>query len=116
MPQLDRTFDVFASLEEASAAAERLTLELIREAVSSRGSFSVALAGGLTPASLYRNLAQPPAATDIPWRMCNCSSATSAASPPDSPQSNYRMVRETLIQHVPIPARERSSNGGGATP
>ena len=49
MPQLDRTFDVFASLEEASAEAERLILELIREAVSSRGSFSVALRAARLP-------------------------------------------------------------------
>jgi 6-phosphogluconolactonase len=111
MSQLDRTFDVYASQDEATSAAAALFEQLARQAVSARGSFSVALSGGHTPAGLYEKLGgqRPPAksqgeASGISWTQIELYFGDERCVPPDDPESNYRMVRETLVDKIPIPA------------
>jgi 6-phosphogluconolactonase len=70
-------------------------------AVRSRGRFTVALSGGSTPKSLYTLLAQTPS---LPWDKIYFFFGDERHVPPDSPESNYRMVRESLLSKVPIPA------------
>ena len=86
----------------AREAAQRFT-DLAREAVESRGRFSVALSGGSTPGVLYRLLAQDPYRRQVPWQQVHLFWADERSVPPDDPGSNFRLVRETLIDLVPIP-------------
>lgn len=74
------------------------------EAVSHRGRFSVALAGGDTPRTLYRYLASPAFSDKIPWAKVHLFWGDERAVPPDHPESNYRRVYETLISKVSIPS------------
>src|SRR5947207_2236010 len=53
-----------AALAEAAAAA---ILDAACAAVDEHGRFTIALAGGATPASTYMRLAQPPFADVMPW-------------------------------------------------
>lgn len=87
----------------AREAAQRFT-DLAREAVESRGRFSVALSGGSTPGGLYRLLAQDPFRRQVPWQQVHLFWADERSVPPDDPESNYRLAREALIDRVPIPA------------
>lgn len=73
-----------------------------REAVESRGRFSVALSGGSTPGALYRLLAEEPYRSQIPWEQVHLFWADERCVPPDDPASNYRLAHGTLIAHVPI--------------
>jgi len=92
-------------LPDAGAACRALADDfaaLARRRVAACGRFTVALAGGTTPAAFYRLLAR--AYRDrIPWEAVWVFFGDERFVPPDHRDSNYRLVRETLLDHVPIP-------------
>jgi 6-phosphogluconolactonase len=93
---------VFEDLEELSAAAAEAFAESARRAVRERGRFSVALAGGGTPRTLYRCLAAG-FRDSIPWSGVHLFWSDERFVPPEDPDSNYRMVRESLLELVGVP-------------
>lgn len=97
------TIEIHASPEELAQAAAALFAERASAAVSARGRFSAALSGGRTPAAYYAFLAKPPFASQIPWERVHLFWGDERCVPPDHGESNYRLARERLIDHVPIP-------------
>ena len=95
---------VFETAEELGAAAAARFVGLAREAVAERGSFSVALAGGQTPRRVYELLAGPELSAQVSWPDVHVFFGDERCVPPDDPDSNYRMARETLLSRVPVPA------------
>ena len=94
-------------LPTAEALAEDAAQRFARaasDAVQSRGEFVVALSGGATPRGLYARLAVPPYASIVPWPEVQILWVDERAVAPDQAASNYRMVREALLDHVPIHA------------
>ena len=69
-------------------------------AVSRQGRFSVALAGGSTPAVLYRLLAREPFRERVAWRSALLYLGDERCVPSDDPRSNTRMVHETLLEGI----------------
>ena len=65
--------------------------------------FSIALAGGSTPRLLYQTLGREPYLSRINWERWHVWWGDERAVPPDAPDSNYVMVKEALLDHVPIP-------------
>lgn len=94
---------VFVDANELSLRAAEAAARLINDSVRVHGRFSVALAGGSTPRSLYR-LHAPQFRGQIPWTKVHVFWGDERYVPPDDPQSNYRMAREALLDHVPCPA------------
>ncbi len=86
----------------AEAAAELFT-NVGREAVSQRGRFTIALAGGNTPRRAYEALAREPWRSEVDWSRTYLFWGDERCVPPDHPDSNYRMVAEALLSRVPIP-------------
>ncbi|HMH56901.1 MAG TPA: 6-phosphogluconolactonase, partial [Gemmatimonadales bacterium] len=73
--------------------------------ISSRGRFTLALAGGSTPRAAYSRLATGDwqlATGD--WRLFHILWGDERCVPPDDLRSNYRMAKEALLDRVPIPA------------
>jgi 6-phosphogluconolactonase len=91
--------------ELARAAAEEFSRRA-GEAIRTRGRFSVALSGGSTPRRLFALLADPaePFRDRIDWRAVHLFWGDERHVPPDHPESNFRMARETLLDRVEIPA------------
>lgn len=89
----------------AEDAAQRFA-RAAGDAVHTRGEFVVAFSGGNTPRSLYARLAAPPYASAVPWSEVVVCWGDERCVPPDDAVSNYRMARETLLDHVPIPATQ----------
>ena len=89
----------------AVAAAERF-VAAAAAAVAARGRFTVALAGGSTPKALYARLASPARAARVDWTRVHVFWGDERCVPPEHPSSNYRMAREALLDHVPIPAAQ----------
>lgn len=89
--------------ELAREAATRLA-DFAQEAIASRGRFSIVLSGGSTPGALYRLLAEQPYREQLPWEQTHLFWGDERSVPPDDPGSNYRLARESLLDHVPIPA------------
>jgi 6-phosphogluconolactonase len=87
------------------AAAEEFAARIER-AVEARGTAFVALSGGSTPRGLHTLLADPaePFRARVPWARLHVFWGDERTVPPDHPDSNYRMARDTLLRHVPIPA------------
>jgi len=69
--------------------------------VRAKGRFTVSLSGGSTPRGLYSRLAQD--SRDLPWGKIYFFWGDERHVPPDDKDSNYRMVRETLLSQAPIP-------------
>lgn len=70
------------------------------EAVRAHGRFAVALSGGSTPKALYALLATKPG---IPWDKVCFFWGDERHVPPDDPDSNYRMVNESLLSKIQVP-------------
>ena len=94
---------LFHDLESLSRAAADLFADLADQAISLNGRFSVALSGGQTPYRLYEILAGEPYKDKIHWGFVHIFWADERCVPPDDPRSNFRMARETLLDHVPLP-------------
>ncbi len=84
-------------------AAERF-IESTNEAAAQSGRFAVALSGGSTPKALYSLIATPSFADRIPWPMVHFFWGDERCVPPDHPDSNFRMVRESLLSKISIPS------------
>jgi 6-phosphogluconolactonase len=96
---------VFPDLEAVSRAALGELLHSMRDAVKERGVFAVALAGGRTPAKMYDLWAHAEGqGARTQWDKVHLFWGDERYVPQTDPLSNYRMTRETLIEHVPIPA------------
>jgi 6-phosphogluconolactonase len=105
-----RVFDDAEAL--VVALAERIA-DRAAVAIASRGVFRLALSGGDSPKPVYRKLGT--AYRDrIDWRRVIIGFADERAVPPDHPDSNYRLVRETLLEPLGVTVRVRRMEGEAA--
>jgi len=95
--------EIFRTPMEMTEATARCFAARAVEAVSVRGRFTAALSGGKTPVALYTLLAKAPSVSQIPWARVYLFWGDERCVPPDHGDSNYRMTREFLLDHVPIP-------------
>lgn len=86
----------------ARTAAEHF-VALAAEAIEQRGRFVAALAGGSTPRPTYALLGEAPIGSSIDWSRTHICWGDERCVSPDHADSNYRMVREALLDHVDIP-------------
>lgn len=93
---------VFADLEAMSHAAAGAFEDLANARASEGRSFCAALSGGSTPARLYELLASPN--RNIPWGRVQLFQVDERCVPPDHPESNFKMIRNALLEHIPLPA------------
>ncbi|MCC6422963.1 MAG: 6-phosphogluconolactonase [Phycisphaerales bacterium] len=96
--------NVLADPSAVAQAAAELFVQSSHEAIARQGKFSVALSGGTTPRALYALLAADPFINAVDWSNTFIFFADERCVPPDDPQSNYGMVRETLLNHLQIPS------------
>jgi 6-phosphogluconolactonase len=101
---------------EAMRVAARRIATLLTAAVEQRGVATMALAGGSTPKQLYRLLAAPPFDLDIPWSRVKLFLGDERCVPSDHPDSNERMVRESLLADLPEPPAFHAMPGGHPDP
>lgn len=92
---------VYESPEDLAAAAAREFATRAAKAIEERGRFAVVLAGGSTPRTTYEILARDYAG-EIDWRRVHVFFGDERTVPPDHDDSNYRMAREALLDHVPL--------------
>ena len=98
-----RTVVVAGDQEALSRQAASYLAQAMAAAVAERGRCSLALSGGSTPRRTYQLLAEPPLRDAIPWQHVHLFWGDERCVPPDHPDSNYRLAREALLAHVPVP-------------
>src|SRR5207245_9265790 len=87
-----------------------------RAAIGAHGRFVTALSGGSTPRALFELLATERFASSIDWGRIDVCWGDERAVPPEAAASNYRMAREVLLDHVPIPAAQVHRMAGEESP
>jgi 6-phosphogluconolactonase len=92
--------NIYESSEELAEAAAQEFAARAGEAIDQRGRFAVVLAGGSTPNATYEILARD-YADRIDWSNVHFFFGDERSVPPDHEDSNYRMAREALLDHVP---------------
>lgn len=92
---------VVADANELSRVGAAEFEHVVRNAVQARDKFTVSLSGGSTPRGLYSRLAQ--GSRNLPWDKIYFFWGDERHVPPDDKDSNYRMVRESLLSQAPIP-------------
>jgi 6-phosphogluconolactonase len=99
-----------------AAAAAVAFAALVRDVVSTRGRFVVALAGGATPRALYRRLAAAHR-DDCPWTRVHAFLGDERFVAADDPGRNDRMAREILLDPVGVPeGQQHPFPAGGGDP
>jgi len=86
--------EIVKDLETLSVQAAELIADHIRE---SKAPYRLALSGGSTPRGCYRHLAH---LNQVPWHQVEIYQGDERFVPPDHPDSNYRLIRQTLLKDV----------------
>lgn len=89
-------------LDDAEQVAARAAELFAAASTRGAGTFRAALAGGSTPKATYRRLAGP-LRDRVDWSRVELYFGDERCVPPDHADSNYRMAREALLDHVPLP-------------
>jgi 6-phosphogluconolactonase len=84
--------------------AAQYFLEMATEAVQAQGRVRIAISGGSTPKATFALLADPnePWRGHMPWDSLDLYWVDERCVPPDHADSNYRMTREAMLDHVPL--------------
>jgi 6-phosphogluconolactonase len=90
--------EVFADAESVASQAARLVASQVRAAVTSRGSFVMAVSGGKTPWLMLRNLAKE----EVPWNAVHVVQVDERVAPFGHPDRNLTHLRESLLEHAPM--------------
>ena len=86
-----------------TADAANFIVAHAQKALGERNEFRIALSGGNTPRPVYAQIAT--VARDLPWELFRITFGDERCVPPDDPQSNFKMVRETLFVPAAVPEK-----------
>ena len=102
--RLQIIYYVEADAASLARRAAQYFVEMAGEAVAAQGSARIALSGGSTPRAVFAMLADPnePWRARMPWSEIELFWVDERAVPPEDAESNYRMKREALLDHVPL--------------
>lgn len=95
---------IFSTQEELSEAVADYVQQVSVQAIRARGMFTVALSGGSLPKVLSADLIKEPIRSQIDWSAWHVFWADERCVPLDDDDSNYLLAKETLFDHVDIPA------------
>ncbi len=84
------------------ATAERV-VDSIEKAIAKNGFCNIALSGGNTPGGVYSLLATTPYKDRVDWGKLHLFWGDERMVSPEHQDSNFRMVLETLLDHVKMP-------------
>lgn len=93
---------IFPDSETLAAFSAHRIVKLIDATLKHNERFSLALSGGSTPQPTYRAIAETYSNT-VDWGRVHIFFGDERTVPPDHADSNYKMAKETLIDHLNIP-------------
>jgi 6-phosphogluconolactonase len=95
---------VFPTSDALTTGAAECFVAVAAAAIRATGRFVVALSGGVTPRALYGRLASAVYNSRVNWPNAQVFWGDERCVPADDAASNARMARDTLLDHVPVPA------------
>ncbi len=101
-PLANIRWQTFHSQDDINHAAMARILQASNEAIAKHGRFSIVLAGGSTPKSIYAMLAHQPAN----WALWHVFINDDRCLPVEDEERNSKMVNEVWLNHVSIPKNQ----------
>ncbi len=92
--------EVFDEADSVAGNAASVIAADARAAIAARGRFTLAVSGGHTPWIMLRALATE----DVPWAGVHIFQVDERVAPEGHPDRNLTHLRESLLEHVPLPA------------
>ncbi len=92
-------------LADADAVAQKAAAVIAveaRAAVAARGRFIMAVSGGHTPWQMLRRLA----GEEVPWEAVHIVQVDERVAPTGDPDRNFTHLRESLLEHAPLPPEQ----------
>jgi 6-phosphogluconolactonase len=105
--QINQTAQIlrWKDAESLSLAAAHFFVTECHRCIAEHGKFIVALSGGNTPKRLYQLLATIEFSRNIPWKKVFLFWSDERFVPHTDADSNYRMVKENLLDYISIPKK-----------
>ncbi len=102
--KLDILYSVAADGAELAARAADYIAEKAEAAATVHGRARIAISGGSTPKATFALLGDStqPWRAAMPWDRLDLWWVDERCVPPDDADSNYRMTRDVLLDHVPL--------------
>ena len=102
------SYRVLPTSEDLAASAAELFASVVSATAKARGVVRVALSGGTTPKRMFTLLADrsAPYFAQVPWERLHLFWVDERCVPPTDAESNYRMTKEAMLEHVPLPASQ----------
>ena len=94
--------EVLADADSVAKRAAAIMAGEARAAAGARGRFVMAVSGGHTPWLMLRDLADE----DVPWENVHVVQVDERVAPPGDPDRNLTHLRESLLEHVPLPPEQ----------
>ncbi len=94
--------EVLADADSVAKRAAAIMAGEARAAAGARGRFVMAVSGGHTPWLMLRDLADE----DVPWKNVHVVQVDERVAPPGDPDRNLTHLRESLLEHVPLPPEQ----------
>jgi 6-phosphogluconolactonase len=94
-----KVFDDVDSVAKAAAATIAVDA---RRIVAARGRFLLAVSGGRTPWVMLQTLADQ----EVPWSAVHVYQVDERVAPAGDPDRNLTHLRESLLQHAPLPPEQ----------
>jgi len=91
---------IHATRDPVAMLAHRLA-----DAIRDSGRFTMALSGGSTPKALFQLLVREHAG--LPWGNVHIFQVDERCVPPDHDDSNWRMITQNLLDHLPVAKAHR---------
>ena len=92
--------EIFDDADAVAAQAAHYVAQCARDAIESRGRFSMALSGGSTPWEMLKRLD----VGDLPWESVDVFQVDERVAPSGDPERNLTHLEAALVSRVPIPA------------
>ncbi len=100
---MSKNIHAYPNKEKLVAATTEFVADSIEQAIQQNDLCNMALSGGNTPGGVFSLLASTPYRDRVDWCRLHLFWGDERMVPPEHQDSNFRLVQETLLDHVKIP-------------
>jgi len=100
---MNKNIHAYPNKEKLVAATTERIADCMEQSIQKNGLCNMALSGGKTPGGIFSLLASNPYRDRLDWSRLHIFWGDERMVPPEHQDSNFRLVRETLLDHIKMP-------------
>jgi 6-phosphogluconolactonase len=93
----------FPDSQSLAGGAAEYFVSTVNQTLDTQNQCGVALSGGSTPKAMFQLLASSEFSSRLDWTKIHIFWVDERSVPPDHADSNYRVTKDYLLDHIPIP-------------